>query len=677
MKDRNDGMTDIMKGFATQISCEYCKRRGHSIKECWKKNPSKRTPNNNSQKRGTSSSKQPIVCWGCNKTGHYERQCWIKHPELKKERNKQGIAAAVLKTKQIDSKPIYLDSACSCHLIANLHSFDQQTLHKATATLVAVGGHNIHLTLKGNTHIETVDGPITLTNAYYAEGLEYSLISIPELVKQGVRVYLDNNQAYIQKGRGKINLINRDGLWTLPTKPQETAAALRMERGNTASTETWHRRLGHISTRKMTEMANRTLIPKHATNYDTNHCTVCNLTKPLRRPVPTKAESSGEITVQVDYMPVGVTEKGWRGEVGAYIYSLRKSKLIKAYGVKDAGVESAVQTLKNYVKDIIPYVNDKITCVQTDAGSQFTSHMWEDECKKHGLIYRTCPIDHQAMNGQVERVVGIMATMVRTMIRDQNVPEKYWPLALDAATYIYNRTVHSTLEGLTPFEKGTGRKPDLSKARIFGCQTYVQTPKNKRRGKFQDTAWSGVMVGYSTTSLEWIIMDPRTNTLRKAYSVTFNEIKSGFKNDSQLKSKEIFLSSQLGPDDTKNKQSDNERQEIQTDSDEQISTDNNSDDNNPEVTQHCAPDQRGTQVQEDQLQHLGACMALKLNDKLPRTWKQAMQEPHWFEAMEREVEELRAKDAWILVDRTQDMRVLPGVWAFRIKKRREWKCSKI
>ncbi len=52
-------------------------------------------------------------------------------------------------------------------------------------------------------------------------------------------------------------------------------------------------------------------------------------------------------------MPVRVTEKGWRGEVGAYIYSLRKSKIVKAYNVKDAGVESAVQTLRNYVKDIV------------------------------------------------------------------------------------------------------------------------------------------------------------------------------------------------------------------------------------------------------------------------------------------------------------------------------------
>ncbi len=168
--------------------------------------------------------------------------------------------------------------------------------------------------------------------------------------------------------------------------------------------------------------------------------------------------------------------------------------------------------------------------MQTDAGSQFTFQAWEDECKKKGLICRTCPIDHQVMNGQFERVIGIIALTVRAMLRDHNVPTKYWPLALDAATYLLNRTPHSALQGLTPLQLATGKEPDLSKAKVFGCKAYVQVPKENRWEKFGNTAWLGAMVGFSTDSPEWIILDPRTNTLRKGYSVTFNEMESGFEN---------------------------------------------------------------------------------------------------------------------------------------------------
>ncbi len=48
--------------------------------------------------------------------------------------------AVALDANPIEPKPVYLDSACSCHLIASLNSFNQHTLKKANATLVAVGG---------------------------------------------------------------------------------------------------------------------------------------------------------------------------------------------------------------------------------------------------------------------------------------------------------------------------------------------------------------------------------------------------------------------------------------------------------------------------------------------------------------------------------------------------------
>ncbi len=195
-KEQNTGM----KGFLTISKCDYCKKQGHNIKECWIKDPSKRNQNKQRQSVSNRKGKQEITCWGCNKQGHYEKQCWVKHPELKQERDKKpGIAAAAFDSNPAESKPIYLDSACSCHLIASLNSFDQRTLKKANTTLVAVGGQKMNLTYVGATRIETANGPITLTNAYYAEGLEYSLISAPELIKQGVRVCLDKNQAYIQK----------------------------------------------------------------------------------------------------------------------------------------------------------------------------------------------------------------------------------------------------------------------------------------------------------------------------------------------------------------------------------------------------------------------------------------------------------------------------------------------
>ncbi len=81
--------------------------------------------------------------------------------------------------------------------------------------------------------------------------------------------------------------------------PEDKIAALRMQRVNKTDAATWHRRLGHASTQKMKEMAKLNIIPKHAIDYEANQCTVCNLTRPMRRSVPHDAERSGETAVKV------------------------------------------------------------------------------------------------------------------------------------------------------------------------------------------------------------------------------------------------------------------------------------------------------------------------------------------------------------------------------------------
>ncbi len=301
-----------------------------------------------------------------------------------------------------------------------------------------------------------------------------------------------------------------------------------MQRGNEASATIWHRRLGHASTKKMKEMADLNMIPKQAIHYEANQCTVCNLTKPMRRPVPHQAEKSGEITVQVDYLPTGREEIGWKGEVGAYVFASRQSKIVKVIPVKSATSKEAAEALDIFLTSVAPFMREKITCIQSDAGSQFLTKEWDRKCSEYHLKSRNCPVDHQAMNGQVERVQGLIVSKSRAILEDEPIPKKYWPLAMETAAYLLNRTPHTALNGKTPLEECTGEVPDLSRARVFGSTAYVQIPKRDRRGKFERTAWKGIMVGYSTCSPEWLILDPASGTIRKAYSVIFQENKCGF-----------------------------------------------------------------------------------------------------------------------------------------------------
>ncbi len=149
----------------------------------------------------------------------------------------------------------------------------------------------------------------------------------------------------------------------------------------------------------MKQLTKDDLVPEDAAQYDASTYEICSAMRPVRRPVPNTAERSSEVVVQVDYMPMGQGETGWKGEVGAYVYSCRTSKILKAYPVRNATAQEAAETLTDYLVNVTLYLKKKITCIQTDAGSQFAAKEWVSVCALHGLKRRSCPIDHQEMNG--------------------------------------------------------------------------------------------------------------------------------------------------------------------------------------------------------------------------------------------------------------------------------------
>ncbi len=523
----------------------------------------------------------------------------------------------------------------------------------------------------------------------------------------------------MEKAGNITSLRKVDGLWVLPEEKQTwKLVSLRMEIGGKADAKVWHQRLGHIGDSKLKQMIKDGIIPREADGYTAKSCEICQLTHPKRRHIPGTAERSEMTTVQVDYMPIGHEEKGWKGEVGAYIYSSRCSKLIKTYPVTDATAGSAAITLNKYFKDIAPMLGEKIDCVQTDTGTQFKSKEWNTTCVENKVLHRTCPTDCQAMNGQVERAIGILTAKMKSLLMNYAMNKKFWPLALEAATYLLNRTPHETLGGLTPLGKSTGQRPDLSRTRIFGCTAYVQIPKALRRGKLSDVAWTGAMVGYSTQSPEWIILDPKSGRLRTAYSVTFDESKPGLVTKDHKEAEHTvneFEISELKPTDkntnmrstgSKSDKHGNENVqritqlntnnvcnsqridpskflknwihgEYDTVSDETAkigdTNENENGINSNTETENIEKidDNSNILTENDEVNSTwpGACMALTSNNiNLPSSWKQAINIAEWECAMEKEIEELKIKNAWELVPRQNNAKILPGVWNFRIKK---------
>jgi hypothetical protein len=89
-----------------------------------------------------------------------------------------------------------------------------------------------------------------------------------------------------------------------------------------------------------------------------------------------------------------------------------------------------------------------------------------------GYIVEATAPDSSHQNGPGERPHRTIANAICTMLAGAALPNKFWPYAFHHFLQIYNVTVHGDKKAL-PFELCSGRKPDLSLLRVFGCRVYA------------------------------------------------------------------------------------------------------------------------------------------------------------------------------------------------------------
>jgi hypothetical protein len=71
-----------------------------------------------------------------------------------------------------------------------------------------------------------------------------------------------------------------------------------------------------------------------------------------------------------------------------------------------------------------------------------------------------------------------IAEIARAMLNEKNLPNYFWAKAVVTIVYIMNRTPTTAIHGMTPKEKFTGKKPDVSHLRVFNIMaTKVQIKK--------------------------------------------------------------------------------------------------------------------------------------------------------------------------------------------------------
>jgi hypothetical protein len=618
-------------------------------------------------------------CNHCKQKGRYSRhleaRCWDIHPELR-PKPKEDIsddadvtltATIALHTDTSQITPWILDSGAGSHICSDLSLFSQPIeekpglIHLGKAkSIPSLGSGSVKLKFS-----DTNRGA-TLQNCLLVPELGINLISVKKLTESGCSITFLGQNATIHKNGSLITTaVSSKGLWYIQNGAYLDQNGLEQPQVLTSddSRALIHARFGHIGENAMKQLEKHTIgTPGTLPN---SVCPAC---------------ASAKITAMPNHIEqVHVTtylQKVWSDLFGPISFDSKKQYYISFIDEATRFAEIAIIGNKDGAftrfkefKTLAEHQSSaKIKELRTDRGLEYLNKEFTQICKDSGILFtHSAAYAHEQM-GIAERFNRTILDKVRAMLFQAGLDHSFWGKAVTAAVYLYNRTPHSGLDFITPYEKRYQKAPDISHIRIWGSTTYakIDSPESKLHSR----AKKGILIGYGVNQYE--IFNPETGHVYWSRDVLIDEKSVLIKVDSNELTK-------VGNEDFENH--------------DNVSADfglgyapKNAGTPDSDYVHDTSPDLEDSDISDEYSDDELALPALiKSKDKLitidsksvpmdsipiPSTYREAIESTNatdWTAAMQREIDALDQNKTWILTDLPPDRKALRGRWVFATK----------
>lgn len=410
-----------------------------------------------------------------------------------------------------DKNVFILDSGASNHLVS-------EELENSMFNIEAVpNGISIHIAngdimtayKRGKIRVKCQDRVISI-DALIVPGLKHNLLALNKLADKGYQIVINKTNMTIKSADSSFICCFMNGLYILKCEilPNDQCfATVKVD-------DIWHRRLGHLNKKSLIELG----LP-----YSSEKCSTCIEGKGTRLPFLKHVKTSKHIGELIHSDLCGpINPPTHNGEKYFQVIIDDFSNFVVVNLLKRKS--EAEEYLVAYIKDIETQHQTKVKSLRLDNGGEVTSNEFKHYVRSKGIrLQYTMPYSPQS-NGKSERMNRSLINKVRTKLIDAGVPKDLWGEALRCSAYELNRSPTFSLEkGMTPAVLWHG-KQDLSKLKIFGCQSWFTCiPKG---AKLDPRAKTSVMIGYCNGGYRLWLPDERK--IVQSRDVVFNENKMYF-----------------------------------------------------------------------------------------------------------------------------------------------------
>ena len=227
-------------------------------------------------------------------------------------------------------------------------------------------------------------------------------------------------------------------------------------------------------------------------------CPTCALGKSQQKAHPKKTvhKTQGMIAlVYTDLMgPITPTAKG------GYLYVAKfTDDYIRMNGIFLLKSKAeATFSLHLYNKTVAVPLGLRVQRLRANKGGEYTSQRLLKLCVDAGISVEYAATATPQQIGISERDGCTIATFGRCLLKDGKFLPSLWGEIFFTAVFISNRSLHSTLGGISPYFKMYNEEADTTILRAIGSRAFVHIQTHTP--KMGDQAWEGKLCGFSHNS---------------------------------------------------------------------------------------------------------------------------------------------------------------------------------
>jgi transposase InsO family protein len=618
------------------------------------------------EKKKGKHQKKKIICFKCGKPGHMKRNC----PESANSRS-DAVALSIVTSEDMAKEDMtwVIDSGATDHILRDVEF--AHNVRKIDKCVLMGSGQQVKARRIGQVEMSVQVGSkwidLFLSDVLIIPEAPYNLLSVTTMMKKGASVVCSNSDIKLYvPDRGHIGTAPVvDGLAMLKCVSakrgaSESAVLTTSNKRSSAfdRAKLWHYRLGHVSMGAMRSMQKDHMVVGWENEPEfvgeSTVCDVCISSKQAASPfLPSQSRAQAPLDlVHTDLMGPFTPMTAGRSQ---YLLTAMDDYSGFAAVTPLQHKSDASAALKQTILLWERQLEKKVKCVRSDRGGEFIA--FDTFCVDVGIRREKSVAYCPSSNGRAERLNRTLTERVRGMLLSSDVPKKYWGDAFATATVIYNLCPKSGQKA-TSFELFYGRKPDISRLRVFGCTVYSLI-NSKERKKLDARSERGRLIGYEEGTKGWKILldDGRVVVRRHCY---FDE--------TRIVTKPRRITSYESSDEDEVEE---DKKENNTDS----AGDTESEGTAPEL-QDITPAKR-SQPPLTRAAARQRCAMMALEESIqdvPATFDEMQKRPdapQWQQATDDEIQTLQQLGVFEVVKRPSGVKPLTSKWVFALKRNKD------